>query len=622
MNEKDKNFAILCKLYELADEIWANAEYKQAGVFTAADIARSFKMKNEKIVSFGDSEIEQITVEVDSFSCTIPKIRIFEYISIFERLAGVGSKKAKVFVYEEEKGNVLGSCKFELTKDFADLVHFIAKDELRQTMLNVALNVDLSCLVASDGHVLKAYPVHIIETSGDMSDFQIQGAMFSKLCKRLGARETYIAECTNYGESGCIQNCVFSCDGLSITTGYSGRYPNVKGVMWDVREAGRMILCPGAWKDASKFLKSSKGQTVKITANVGEDFAVLSNEVGGECVIKTLQNPVQNVESIHDADSLRLFGNVREIFFAGPKIHLTIISDDASFGLAMPSMASQPYDLGESEQYNPIELAKAARNDKKAAKVSSCRPAKEKARKTPPTASCGNNTEGATSRKRFSFEAVGVNVGDKLSFIDGTEVVAVAGNKVEFCGEVFTLSGFCKEFMPDEKRTKSNSYRGCNFFFLDGVCLGKLFRDVMEEAAAQEVVPTIDEGDEATFEPQRADGIPEKGHISHEANNFECKESEEKPNKGQTGRSDGKTTLHPIVVPIIARKRNTGRFWPLFGRVGEMEATAARRVRAKVLRRRAPTFVAGRVRPPPYYAHNEGWMNSFRFYNNFKITKQ
>lgn len=376
MNEKDKNFAILGKLYELADEIWANAEYKQAGVFTASEIARSIKSHKEVIVSFGDSEIEQITVEVDSFICTIPKSRIFEYICVFERLAGVGSKKAKVFVYEEEKGNVLGSCKFELTKDFADLVHFIAKDELRQTMLNVALNVDLSCLVASDGKVLKAYPVHIIETSGDMSDFQIQGAMFSKLCKRLGARETYIAECTNYGESGCIQNCVFSCGGLSITTGYSGRYPNVKGVMRDVREAGRMILCPGAWKDASKFLKSPKGQTVKITANVGEDFAVLSNEVGGECVIKTLQNPVQNVESIHDADSLRLFGNVREIFFAGPKFHLTIISDDASFGLAMPSMASQPYDLGESEQYNPIELAKAACNDKKAAKVNSCRPAK------------------------------------------------------------------------------------------------------------------------------------------------------------------------------------------------------------------------------------------------------
>lgn len=202
MNEKDKNFAILSKLYELADEIWANVEDKRAGVFTASEIARSIKSCKDVIVCFGDLGDEQITVEVDSFSCSIPKSRIFEYIRVFERLAGVSSNKAKTFVYEEEKGDVLGSCKFELTKDFADLAKFVSKDELRPSLMNVALNVDLSCLIASDGRVLKAYPVRIIETSGDMSDFQIQGAMFSKLCKRLGARKTYIAECTNYPSSG------------------------------------------------------------------------------------------------------------------------------------------------------------------------------------------------------------------------------------------------------------------------------------------------------------------------------------------------------------------------------------------------------------------------------------
>lgn len=371
MTDKEKNFAILSKLYEFADEIWENVEDKRAGVFTASEIARSIKSCKDVIVCFGDLGDEQITVEVDSFKCSIPKSRIFEYIRVFERLAGVSSNKAKTFVYEEEKGDVLGSCKFELTKDFADLAKFVSKDELRPSLMNVALNVDLSCLIASDGRVLKAYPVRIIETSGDMHDFQIDGALFSKICKRLGARKTYIAECTNYGGSGCIENCVFSCDGLSITTKYSGRYPNVKGVIRDVREAGRMILCPDAWKDATKFFKSSEGQTVKITANVGDDFAVLSNEDGSDCVIKTLQNPAQNVESTHKADSLRLFGNVCEIFFNGPTCHLTIIGDDASCGLIMPSAEAQPYELGESERHNPIELAKAARNEKKAAKVDS-----------------------------------------------------------------------------------------------------------------------------------------------------------------------------------------------------------------------------------------------------------
>lgn len=82
---------------------------------------------------------------------------------------------------------------------------------------------------------------------------------------------------------------------------------------------------------------------------------------------------------------------------------------------------------------------------------------------------------------KFSFDAIGVNVGDALTFIDGTKVIAAEDNKVSFCGKLFTLSGFCKEFMPDDKRTKSNTYRGCAFFFKDGVKLEKLFKDAQKK---------------------------------------------------------------------------------------------------------------------------------------------
>lgn len=86
------------------------------------------------------------------------------------------------------------------------------------------------------------------------------------------------------------------------------------------------------------------------------------------------------------------------------------------------------------------------------------------------------------SSNKFSFDAIGVNVGDTLTFVDGTEVIAAEDNKVSFCGELFTLSGFCKEFMPDDKRTKSNSYRGCAFFFKDGVKLEKLFKEQQKKS--------------------------------------------------------------------------------------------------------------------------------------------
>lgn len=86
---------------------------------------------------------------------------------------------------------------------------------------------------------------------------------------------------------------------------------------------------------------------------------------------------------------------------------------------------------------------------------------------------------------KFSFDAIGVNVGDKLTFIDGTEVIAAEDNKVSFCGELFTLSGFCKEFMPDDKRTKSNTYRGCVFFFKDGVKLELIYEQLCKYAESE-----------------------------------------------------------------------------------------------------------------------------------------
>ena len=99
---------------------------------------------------------------------------------------------------------------------------------------------------------------------------------------------------------------------------------------------------------------------------------------------------------------------------------------------------------------------------------------------------------------KFSFEAIGVNVGDALTFIDGTKVIAAEDNKVLFGGRLFTLSGFCKDFMPDDKRTKSNTYRGCAFFFKDGVKLEKLFKDAQNKSfvsSKEEIAAVPDDND-------------------------------------------------------------------------------------------------------------------------------
>lgn len=85
-------------------------------------------------------------------------------------------------------------------------------------------------------------------------------------------------------------------------------------------------------------------------------------------------------------------------------------------------------------------------------------------------------TAAANNSKKFTFAAIGIKAGDRITFVDGTKVTATDDNRVSYCGKVYSLSGFCKVFMPYTLRTKSNSYRGCAFFYLDGVKLEQIFK--------------------------------------------------------------------------------------------------------------------------------------------------
>ena len=68
---------------------------------------------------------------------------------------------------------------------------------------------------------------------------------------------------------------------------------------------------------------------------------------------------------------------------------------------------------------------------------------------------------------------VGVKVGSELEFVYGGQKVRVADlkNKIEFNGEVYTTSGFCKKFMPKEKRNSKDAYQGPKYFTFKGLTL-------------------------------------------------------------------------------------------------------------------------------------------------------
>lgn len=75
----------------------------------------------------------------------------------------------------------------------------------------------------------------------------------------------------------------------------------------------------------------------------------------------------------------------------------------------------------------------------------------------------------------FTFSMVGVPAGAELQFVEGGQRVLARGkNQVEFRGELYSLTGFVKKFIPDNKRNRKDAYQGPKYFTYQGELLTKL----------------------------------------------------------------------------------------------------------------------------------------------------
>ncbi|MBR5092638.1 MAG: hypothetical protein IKX32_04110 [Bacteroidales bacterium] len=77
---------------------------------------------------------------------------------------------------------------------------------------------------------------------------------------------------------------------------------------------------------------------------------------------------------------------------------------------------------------------------------------------------------------------VGLKEGDVITFIPTNIQLVVSGDDktVVYNGETYTLTSFCKKFMPDEKRIPTGAYQGPLYFSYNGKTLTKL-RDEKEK---------------------------------------------------------------------------------------------------------------------------------------------
>lgn len=490
MSDKEMNLAILNKLYEIAFAVWEKmAKVADYGSYTASEIAnmlnKEFNFSNEQ------NEDEKTTVSVGTYTCSFPLKNIFYFISVFEKLASVG-RNAKQFVFEES-GELLGKATFEVSKGMSELCKFVADDELRPVMNYIILDAANNCLVASDGHKLLSFPAKVLEHSGDLSNFYISPKKFALMCKKMKKGEIYNVTATKESVDGKECNKL-EFEGITSNIGYIGRYPNWKSVFPKVSNELALHFDKNAWNEIKKFCKVAKkdgANTISLHGLSGESKITLSyDDCKRDLAIENkLQHTIDDVSFM--IKSIVAFNSVDTLYLGMSSSHAAVATNSlGNIYLLMPAVYEDrgysidtryvPFDIDvlEERANKPTEDAIPAKVDNITTEEKEC--ATEK--KTEQTNAPAKAVSLDKPSNKFSFDAVGVNVGDKLTFIDGTEVIAAEDNKVSFCGELFTLSGFCKEFMPDDKRTKSNTYRGCAFFFKDGVKLEKLFKNAQKKS--------------------------------------------------------------------------------------------------------------------------------------------
>lgn len=490
MSDKEMNLAILNKLYEIAFAVWEKmAKVADYGSYTASEIAnmlnKEFNFSNEQ------NEDEKVTVSVGTYTCSFPLKNIFYFVSVFEKLASVG-RNARQFVFEES-GELLGKATFVVSKGMSELCKFVADDELRPVMNYIILDAANNCLVASDGKKLLSFPAKVLEHSGDLSNFYINPKKFALMCKKMKKGEVYSVTATKESVNGKECNKL-EFDGIVSNIGYIGRYPNWKSVFPKVSNELALHFDKNAWNEIKKFCKVAKkdgANTISLHGLSGESKITLSyDDCKRELAIENkLQHTIDDVSFM--IKSIVAFDSVDTLYLGMSSSHAAVATNSlGNIYLLMPAVYEGrgysvdtryvPFDIDvlEERANKPTEDVIPTKVDNVTTKEKECA-TEEKTEQTNKHAKVVSLDKPSN---KFSFDAIGVNVGDALTFIDGTKVIAAEDNKVSFCGELFTLSGFCKEFMPDDKRTKSNSYRGCAFFFKDGVKLEKLFKDAQKKS--------------------------------------------------------------------------------------------------------------------------------------------
>lgn len=261
------NIAIFNKMLENAQDTFHNCGKCEAGTYTITDL------QDRGIFQFEDTEKEYL-IEVGTFSCKYTARSAFELCAYFAKLA-----KVKVPVFTKEQGGE-PVCTFEMDvpKEARYLAGFVSKTRLRESLLNVFVDVNNSTLCASDGEKLKTMHVEISNLVGEVTRNDYV-CISPKDIKRISGHCT-VRVCKDT-VGNVITTEITDANGVKYATEALNRtYPNYMGVYPRLsREYGYAKLTKGEARRFTKWLEKSddivrlefRGDTVSVARHLDDN---------------------------------------------------------------------------------------------------------------------------------------------------------------------------------------------------------------------------------------------------------------------------------------------------------------------------------------------------------------
>lgn len=513
MEEKEMNKQILSQLYQVADHIICRLPLKP-GAYTANELEK----KNNKEGLFAGFECEdrEVHVNVGTFSCKLDISTIFYYIAKFETLAGITGTKKHIFVIVPENNHYLSKVVVKISCADLSLCEHLNENSVYTVYRNVCLDIAAKEFCASEGHTVEIKKLHVVDASEyDPAHTRpvIDRLTFAKMCKRAGKKGAELV-------CKLVKNAGNRTVWESVCCGYVSRVEEYKGVPYHsvfpkVDPLRKVEMDAATWKQARKWIKANFAffgadeKAVIIEHEKNDQFLKLafkSSSVFVSALFPCLTLPSDAFAISFKAETLATALDQFCLYLPSSSERAGIFVNSDNIQLRMPllepgnvsySLPTENYNMSIFDLVNldkEVAIIEPRKNHRKTTvkKVQAVKAgtsknkvdpemSKKTATKVQPSckrASTSSKVEHQATNdgKKFTFDKIGLSVGMTIQFIDGTDVKVAENNMIEFCGELFTLSGFTRLFVPRDKANKSGAYRGCAFFFYQGIRLDKLLK--------------------------------------------------------------------------------------------------------------------------------------------------